>query len=286
MCQTTPNLEGIWTNATVAPLERPASLKGKEFYTEAEAAENAKKVLGISSWERLGTQAAEHYNMSQYGLDLSQVKVATTLRTSMIVGPEGRIPPLLPEAQKRAADRAAANRGHQFDSAQNRPLQERCLIYSTEGPPMMPAAYNSNLEIVQSPGYVAIVQEMIHSTRMIPTDGSAHLPASIRQWFGDSRGHWEGDTLVVDTTNFTDKNPFHGSSKDLHLIEKFRRLDANTILYEFTAEDRATWARAWTAQMTWAKVEGPIFEFACHEGNLGLPNTLSGARAAEKAAAK
>jgi len=283
-CQTTPDLEGIWTNATVIPLERPPSLTGKEFYTEAEAAENAKKVLGMTSWERLGSQAPEHYNMSQYGLDLSQVKVALTLRTSLIVGPEGRVPPLTPEAQKRAAGRAALNRGHQFDSAQNRPLQERCLIYSTEGPPMMPAAYNSNLQIVQSPGYVAIVQEMIHSTRMIPTDGRPHLPQSIRQWLGDSRGHWEGDTLVVDTTNFTDKNPFRGSSQDLHLIEKFRRLDADTILYEFTADDASTWARPWTAQMNLAKVEGPIFEFACHEGNLGLPNTLSGARAAEKAA--
>jgi len=281
-CQT-PNLEGIWTNATVVPLERPANLKGKEFYTPEEAGENAKKVLGITSWERLGSQADVHYNMSQYGLDLSQVKIASTLRTSMIVGPDGRIPPLTSEAQKRAADRAAANRGHQFDSYENRPLQERCLIYSTEGPPMMPGAYNSNLQIIQSPGYVAILQEMIHSARIIPTDASPHLAANIRQWFGDSRGHWEGDTLVVDTTNFTDKNPFHGSSKDLHLIEKFRRLDAHTMLYEFTADDPSTWARPWTAQMTWTTVEGPLFEFACHEGNLGLPNTLSGARAAERA---
>ncbi len=189
-----PDLEGTWTNATVVPLERPANLKGKEFYTKEEAAENAKKVLGISSWERLGSQAEVHYNMSQYGLDLSQVKVAMSLRTSMIVGPEGRVPPLTPEAQKRNADRNAKARGHQFDAAENRPLQERCILYSTEGPPMLPSAYNSNLEIIQGKGYVAIVQEMIHSTRMIPTDGSPHPPPSIQQWLGDSRGHWERTT--------------------------------------------------------------------------------------------
>jgi hypothetical protein len=281
-----PDLQGIWTNATVVPLERPANLKGKEFYTKEEADENTRKVLGISSWERLGSQADVHYNMSQYGLDLSQVKIAATLRTSLIVGPEGRVPPFTPEAQKRNTERAAANRGHQFDGPENRPLQERCLVYSTEGPPMLPSAYNSNLEIVQTAGHVAILQEMIHSTRIIPTDGSPHLPLSIRQWLGDSRGHWDGDTFVIDTTNFTGKTAFRNSTASLHLIERFRRLDDDTLLYEFTADDPATWARPWTAQLTLAKIEGPIFEFACHEGNLGMANTLKGARAAEEASRK
>jgi hypothetical protein len=206
-----PDLQGIWTSASVVPLERLSSLNGKEFYTEEEAAENAKRVLGISSWERLGVQAREHYNMSQYGLDLSQVKVASTLRTSLITGPDGRIPPVTPEARTRNAERSARNRGHQFDGPENRPLQERCLVYSTEGPPMLPSAYNSNLQIVQDAGHVAILQEMVHSARIIPTDGSPHLPQGIRQWLGDSRGHWEGETLVVDTTNFTDQTAFHGS---------------------------------------------------------------------------
>jgi hypothetical protein len=281
-----PDLQGVWTNATVVPLERPANLKEKEFYTKEEADENAKKVLGISSWERLGNQAEVHYNMSQYGLDLSQVKVAATLRTSMIVGPEGRVPPMTPEARKRNADRTAAARGHQFDGPENRPLQERCLVYSTEGPPMLPSAYNSNLEIVQGKGYVAIVQEMIHSARMIPTDGSPHPPQSIQQWLGDSRGHWEGNTLVVDTRNFTDKTAWRGSTATLHLIEKFTRMDKDTILYEFTAEDPATWEHPWTAQLMLTSIPGPIFEYACHEGNLGIANTLSAARAAEKAAAE
>ncbi len=279
-----PSLEGIWTSASVVPLERPANLKGKEFYTEQEAAENAKRVLGISSWERLGGQAPEHYNMSQYGLDLSQVKVASTLRTSLIVGADGRVPPLTPQAQQRNAERAARNRGHQFDGPENRPLQERCLIYSTEGPPMLPSAYNSNLQIVQSGGQVAILQEMIHSARIVPTDNSPHLPPAIRQWMGDSRGHWEDKTLVVDTTNFTDKTAFRGSTAGLHLVERFTRIDDDTLVYEFTAEDPATWVRPWTAQMRLARIAGPIFEFACHEGNLGIANTLSGARALEKAA--
>jgi hypothetical protein len=284
-----PDLEGIWINSSVIPLERPVNLKDKEFYTKEEAAENAKKVLGISSWERLGSQAEVHYNMAQFGQDLSQEKVATTLRTSMIVGPDGRIPPFTPEAQKRRADLAAKNRGHQFDSAENRPLQERCLMFSTEGPPMLPSAYNNNLQIVQGHGQVAILQELIHSARIIPTsegptDGSPHLPPTIRQWLGDSRGHWEGQTLVVDTTNFTDKTAFRGSTDSLHLVERFTRADADTLLYEFTAEDPATWARPWTAQLLLSKIEGPIFEYACHEGNLGMAHTLSAARMAEKAA--
>ena len=279
-----PDLQGIWTSASVVPLERPASVTGKEFYTPQEAADNAKRVLGITSWERLGGQAPEHYNMSQYGLDLSQVKVASTLRTSLIIGPEGRVPPYTPEAQKRNAARNAANRGHQFDGPENRPLQERCLIYSSEGPPMLPSAYNSNLQIVQDAGHVAILQEMIHSARIVPTDGSPHLSPRIRQWMGDSRGRWDGDTLVVDTTNFTDKTAFRNSTADLHLVERFTRVDADTIIYEFTAEDPATWARPWTAQIPLVRIEGPIFEFACHEGNLGIANTLSGARAAEKKA--
>jgi hypothetical protein len=282
--QTHPDLEGIWTSASVVPLERPASLKGKEFYTKEEAAENARRVLGMSSWERLGSQAPEHYDMSQYGLDLSQVKVASTLRTSLIVGPEGRVPPLTPEARTRIDERAVHNRGHQFDGPENRPLQERCLVYSTEGPPMLPAAYNSNMQIVQDAGHVAIVQEMIHAARVIPTDRSPHLPSSIRLWAGDSRGHWDGSTLVVDTTNFTDKTAFRNSTAGLHLVERFTRVDADTIVYEFTAEDPATWVRPWTAQIQLTRIDGPIFEFACHEGNHGMANTLAGARAAEKGA--
>ena len=279
-----PDFRGVWTSATIVPLERPAELKDKEFYTEQEAAEYAKKMLSRSTWERLGSQAPEHYNMSQYGLDVGQEKMALSLRTSMIVGPDGRIPPLTPEAQKRNAERAARNRGHQFDSYENRPLQERCLMYSSEGPPMTPWTFNSNLQIIEAPGHVVVLQEMIHSARIIPMDGSPHLPAGIRQWMGDPRGRWEGQTLVVDTTNFSDKTSFHGSTAGLHVEERFTLLDRDTIVYRFTVEDPATWVRPWTAELRLARINSPIYEFACHEGNLGLADTLSGARAKDRAA--
>ena len=190
-------------------------------------------------------------------------------------------------ARKRAADRAAARkRGGAYDGPENRGLQERCILTGAEGPPMLPEAYNSNLQILQAPGYVAILQEQIHDVRIIPLDGHPHIGPAIRQLRGDSRGHWEGQTLIVDTTNFTDRSNFRGSGEALHLVERFTRLDDDTILYQFTAEDPTTWTRPWTAEIPWTKIDGPLYEFACHEGNYGLANSLSAARAQEKAAAK
>ena len=187
----------------------------------------------------------------------------------------------------RARQRAAKNKGHELDGPENRSLTERCILYGgLEGPPMLPAMYNNNMEIVQNAGYVAILNEMYHDVRLIPTDGRAHVAKDIRQWRGDSIGHWEGDTLVVDTTNFTDQTPFHGSSENLHVIERFTRTSASTILYEFTVDDPATWVRPWTAQLVMGPSNGQIYEFACHEGNYGLMNNLSGARAEEKRAAE
>lgn len=278
-----PDLQGTWTNATNKPLERPKELGGKEFYSEQEFAEVSKKgYLG----ER-NAQPEAHYDFSQFGMDAMQAKFALNLRTSLIVGPEGRVPPMTAEAVKRNAERAALAKGHEFDSAQSRGLMERCIIYGQqEGPPMLPPMYNNNMEIVQSPGYVAILNEMYHDARNIPTDGSAHLPASIRQWRGDSRGRWEGATLVVDTTNFTDKTPFHGSSEFLHVVERFTRTSPSTILYQFTVDDPHTWAKPWGAELTMGPADGEIYEFACHEGNYGLANNLSGARAEEKRAAE
>lgn len=279
-----PDLQGFWSNASITPLQRPPELGSKEFYTAEEAAAVDKKEFNErTSWDRLGNQARVHYDMSQFGLDVIQAKVALSRRTSLIIGSTGRIPPRTPEAQKRLADQAAQRRGHEFDSAQDRPIQERCIVWSSEGPPMMSSGYNSNLEIVQGSGYVSVLEEMIHDARMIPTDGRPHLPSSIRQYLGDSRGRWDGDTLVVDTTNFTEKTSFMGSTENLHVVERFTRISDDTILYEFTVDDPATWAKSWTAQMPLTKIAGPLFEYACHEGNLGMPNTLSGARAAEAA---
>ncbi len=287
-----PDLQGVWTNASDTPLERPKELGSKEFYTPEEAAarekaaqEAAMKALGGRDTEP-GTVADVHYDLSQFGLARFQSKVNTNQRTSLIVGPEGRIPALLPAAQKRQAERAAFNRVHQFDGPETRPLGERCILWPHEGPPMMPAGYNSNLQIQQGPGYVAILQEMIHDTRIIPTDGRPHLAKNVRQLMGDSRGHWEGNTLVVDTTNFTDRTAFRGSSENLHVIERFTRTDENTILYQFTVEDPTAWDKPWSAEIPITKIDGRIYEYACQEANYGMRNNLSGARAVEAEAAK
>jgi hypothetical protein len=278
-----PDLQGFWTNATITPLERPKELGAKEFFSEAEAAENRKVALvPTPTAERSGTEA--HYEFTQFGLDKTQSQVAFSLRTSLIVGPEGRVPPLTPEAQQRIAERAAKAKGHEFDGPENRGIQENCIVWGNEGPPMLPPGYNSYLQIVQAPGYVAILQEMIHDARIIPLDGRPHLPQNIRGWLGDSRGRWEGDTLVVDTTNFTDKINFRGSRENLHVVERFTRVDDNTIRYAFTVDDPTTWTKPWSAELPLAKDKGPIYEYACHEANYGIANNLKGARAVERAA--
>jgi len=277
-----PDLQGVFTNASVVPLERPKDLGNKEFFTKEEADAYAARVLAQKEVVAPGTYGDVHYSMAQFGLEKGQSSVPATIRTSLIVGPEGRVPALLPEAQKRQAERQALNRGHEFDGPENRSLGERCILWPNEGPPMLPEGYNSNLQIVQGPGYVAITQEMIHDVRIIPTDGRPHLPPEVRQLMGDSRGHWEGNTLVVDTTNFTNRTAFRGSSENLHVIERFTRTDADTILYQFTVSDPSTWEKSWSGEVPMTKIEGPIFEYACTEGNYGMRNNLSGARAEEQ----
>ncbi len=273
-----PDLQGTWNFGSNVPLERPANLGAKEFYTPQEAAENLKK--GFQG-DRAVTGGA-HYDLAQFGLDPSQALYPPNLRTSMIVGPEGQIPDETPAAQQRDAADAAKQKGHEFDGPENRPLGERCILFPTVGPPMLPFAYNNNLQIFQAPGYVAILQELVHDVRVIPLDGRPHLPASIRQWRGDSRGHWEGRTLVVDTTNFSSNGAFFASATEsLHVVERFTRTAEDTLLYEFTVDDPATWVKPWTAQLPMMKDPNRIFEFACHEGNYGMANTLSEARALE-----
>jgi len=288
-----PDLQGVWSNASLTPLERPKGVGAKEFYTEQEYAANEKRAaekLAKNEAEgrqtEVGTADDVHYDFSQFGLDPAQAKRAPNLRTSLIVGPDGTVPSLIPEARKRAADVAALNRGHQFDGPENRPLSARCLVLGQESVPMLSAGYNNDVQILQGQGYVTIMHEMNHSVRVIPTNGLPHAPANIRQWRGDSRGHWEGDTLVVDTTNFTANNPFRGSSEKLHVVERFTRTDADTVTYRFTVEDPTTWDKPWTAEVPWTKVNGLVYEFACHEGNYGLANTLHGARVDEEDAKK
>jgi hypothetical protein len=176
--------------------------------------------------------------------------------------------------------------GGALDSPENRSLQERCLLTPQSGPPMLPANYNSNYQILQTPDYVVIVVEMIHDVRIIPLNGKPHLPKNVQQWMGDSRGRWEGDTLVVETTNFTDKTNFRGSGENLRIIERFTRTAPDTLLYQFTVEDPTTWAKPWSGELPMKKALGQLFEFACHEGNYGIAGVLAGARAEERAAAK
>src|SRR6185312_4647422 len=213
-------------------------------------------------------------------------KVVPTLRTSLIVDPaDGRIP-YSQEGLKRLAAAAEYSRAHPADGPEDLALTDRCLSWGTAGPPMMPGPYNDNYQIFQAPGYVAIVVEMIHDVRIIPLDARPHLPSSVRQWLGDSRGHWEGNTLVVETTNFTGKTRFRGASENMRLTERFTRTDPDTILYEYTVNDPATWTQPWTAQVTMAKSNSRVYEYACHEGNYGMMGILAGARAEDKNSAK
>jgi hypothetical protein len=284
-----PDLQGLWSNAILTPLERPDELAGKAVLTEQEAAAYEKQTVERNNVDRrsaiIGTETdvARAYNNAWYDRGS---KVEKSRRTSLIVDPpDGKIPPLTPEAQQRMAERAKARNLHPADGPEDRALNERCILNNTTGPPMLPGPYNNNYQIVQTPGAVVIVNEMIHEPRIVAMDGRAHLPQSIRLWKGDSIGHWEGDTLVVDTTNFTDQTNFRGAGENLHLVERFTRVDAETLRYEFTVDDPRSFTRSWTAAIDSAKTEGPILEYACHEGNYGMRNLLSAARAEEKKAA-
>src|SRR5437899_3266898 len=285
-----PDLQGIWTDNTLTPLERPKGLGTKEFYTDQELTEATKKARQGNAGEEAELGAANpqavRYDLELYGFDRTKLRFASK-RTSLIVGPEGVVPPMLPQARERNAERAAQNKGHEFDSYENRPLSERCVLMNQERIPMTPGANEGNLlQIVQGPGYVTLLHEIDHSTRVIPTDGRPHVPQNIRLWQGDSVGHWEGNTLVVDTTNFTNLTAYRGSGEKLHLVERFTRTADGTLTYQFTVEDPTTWAKPWTAEIPWTKTKGPVYEWACHEGNTMITTILRGARVADQEAAQ
>lgn len=284
-----PDLQGYWTNNTIIPLQRPNGVT-KEFYTKEEAIAAAKR-QGERDEEQTtpGTTADVHYDFTQFGLDKSQTVLTGNLRTSIITNPaNGKIPPFTPDGQKRAAERQAEQnrlRGIQYDQVQNIVIGSRC-IYQGAGPPMLPPGYNPGYQIVQGKDVVMILIEAGHEVRVIPTDSRPHAPETVREWLGDSRGHWEGNTLVVETSNFNGRVAFQGSSPNLKVTERFTRLDDDTIKYEFTVNDPSTWEQAWGGELPFTKMDGPIFEHACHEGNYGIANTLAGVRLAEKRAAE
>jgi hypothetical protein len=279
-----PDLQGIWDFRSATALERPARFAGREFMTPEEVVAYEQEALEREDGRPPDDARTEQSVHPSWWLDYGKTVVGSR-RTSLIVDPpEGKIPPLTPEAQTRNAARRAAARIHgPADSYENRSLQERCI---TRGLPevTLPGPYNNNMQLVQTPGYVVILTEMIHDARVVPMDGRPHAGPNIRSWMGDSRGRWDGDTLVVDTTNFTDRTLFRGSGANLHLVERFTRLDADTIEYRFTLDDPTTWTRPWTVAYPIVKTDGPIYEFACHEGNYGLAGILAGARFEEKAA--
>jgi len=284
-----PDFQGFWNNTTYTPLERPKGID-RDFFTREEVVEQMKRAAAEESEQTTpGTVADVHYDFTQFGLDRSQAPVALNLRTSLIVDPaDGHLPPMTDEGKRLNAARAEARKraGAITDAAQNQPLSVRCILMDRDGPPMLAGAYNNNYQIVQSPGTVMILVEMLHSPRVIPLDARPQLPQQVRQLEGSSRGRWDGDTLVIETTNFTDMFMFaaQGASADMKLTERFTRVSDDTLMYRFTVDDPKVWTRPWSAEVPWKKSVGPIFEHACHEGNYSLANLLAGAREDEKRA--
>jgi hypothetical protein len=268
-----PDLQGIWNHGTATPLERPDAQSGREFLTEEEIAEVNLNATTFASSERRGDLSKDRdvglaYNQFWWDRGLSDG------RTALIVDPPSGKIPYMSTTQPTPGFRQPRT----SDGPEDRNLWERCI---TRGVPRLGGAYNNNFRLIQAPGYVVILHEMVHESRIVPMDGRPHVNADIRQWNGDSRGRWEGETLVVETTNFSDKTSFRGSSSGLKVIERFRRADANTLQYQVTLEDSTTWTQPWTAALAMPMTEGDMFEYACHEGNYGMTNLLAGARVQE-----
>ena len=317
-----PDLQGIWTYKTATPLERPAKYQGREFLTPEELAQAEKAAAALRFRDTREHKPGAVTDVGRaYDVHWFDRTGKPSARTSLIVDPpDGRMPPVKPEAEKKFAAWAASKglfasagsvggrpedvedgteggidgRGSRADNPEDRRLSERCITF---GVPRLPGGYNANVRIVQSPDYVVLESEMVHEARVVPLDGRPHLDKSVRQWLGDARGHWEGETLVVDTTNFTDKNPFRGAFENLHLIERFTRINESTVMYRATFEDPTAWARPWTVEYPFVSLQSlhdaheddvdavpQMFEYACHEGNYGMPGQLRGQRALDAAA--
>ena len=291
-----PDLQGYWTSLSFTPMERPAKYGTREFLTDEEMAEVFKS--GVQhAYEFTYANSAETpvYDSTVYALGAWQNGVQPNRRTSLVVDPpDGRIPPLTAEGEKARAEMKkipTANENIetqgpvQADGPDDLTLGVRCLSFG--GPPILPAAYNSDVHIVQGAGYVMIEYEWNSEVRVIPLDGRPPVSQNIHRWHGNSRGHWEGDTLVVETTNFRPGATFQNSNPStLKITERFTRINAGTIEYKFTIDDPSTWTKPWSAIVPLSHIEGPMFEYACAEGNNGIVNILAGARATEKAAGK
>ena len=280
-----PDPSGVWNFSTATPMQRPDELAGKERLTAEEAAEYEallaeRRRAGDSTSPTASLEARVSYEQAiwfEQGAELAEY------RTSLIVNPpNGRIPAMRPEAVARGLA-TRVMRGRPAEGPEDRGLSERCLMGFNSGPPMTPSVYNNNVQLFLTPDHFGIVNEMVHNARLVPLDGRPHVPASLRQWAGDSRASWDGDTLVVETTNFLRETSFGGSSANLHLVERFTRTGRDTLTYSFTATDPTTWAGPWTAEVRMTLSPEPLYEYACHEGNYSMASSLTGAEAVRQA---
>jgi len=279
-----PDLAGVWDYRTITPLERPQNMAGRAQLTDEEVARlegQAAKNLDEPPDENTPANLVHAPYMTDRGR-----KVLDDRRTSLIIDPaDGKVPALTAEAQARAATRRGGGRDGGADGPESRSTAERCITYGFPNA-TLPTLYNNNIRILQGPGYVAVTHEMIHETRIIPLDGRPALNGKIQEWFGDSRGHWEGDTLVVESRNFSNKTSFRGSGATLHTIERFTRVGKDRMDFQITVDDPHTFVRPWTIALPMKPAEGPIYEYACHEANVGLYDILEVARDEEKARKK
>ena len=288
-----PDLAGVWDFRSLTPFERPPDLAGKTTLTDEDAAAVLEEAN--ETWRQIqeGSDAMPTGSYNEAWYDVTGV--AEDRRTSLIVDPaDGRVPSLTAAAQKRQAELAMVRRGlgaHEVtwggwvEDIGPGHLAVRCIVGFNSGPPMLPSAYNNNVQLFQTEDYVVLLNEMVHSTRIVPLDGRAHLAAGVRQRMGDSRGRWDGDTLIVETKNFLRGTGFMGGQTDTHLrlVERFTRVSPQTLLYEATLDDATVWPRPWTFELRMQRSDDPLYEYACHEGNYGLYNILAGAREAERA---
>ena len=282
------NLEGVWNSATATPLERPANLKDKAFFTPKEAAEWERQYAERNA-EPTPEAAAKSKGTGTYNTFYREygTRVVKTLRTSIITEPvDGRIPPLTPAAE--AIRRERVEQIRKMEHPEGLGLQDQCLTFLSSGPPLLPYTYNSNYQIVQTADVILVHAEMLSEARLIYLDGRPHPPQSVRQWSGHSIGRWEGNTLVVDTTNFNDGRGFYGDAggnfawdRHLHLVERFSLLDRDTLLYQFEIDNPTAYTRPWKGELTMTRTNDRIYEFACHEANYSLENMLRGQRATE-----
>ena len=292
-----PDLQGVWDFRTITPMQRPERYGDKEFLTAEEAA--ALDQAAVDRELRLWNQAPERTeaggnvdrrgagqapgSYNQFWID-SGTRSVDTRQTSLITyPPNGRYPSLTAEGQRRSDERRTYAREHPADTWEDFSSGVRCILGFNAGPPFTPSAYNNNMQLFQTPDHVVVMTEMVNTSRVIPLDGTSHLDPEVLQWSGDSRGYWEGETLVVETRNFDAKRKWRGTTSSARLVERFTRVDADTLEYQFTVTDPETWTSPWTASVPLRLNPEPMFEYACHEGNYSMPVMLGGARVEEAA---